>query len=140
MSQALGIHSDGFLLCPAEALDWHTRKYGMLQAILETRPDVVCLQVICAYCLELQLYIFKINVNIFLQEVDHFNFLQRSLGSLGYSGMFRAKPDSPCLYMPDNNGPDGCAIFFREDKLQLLKADTKVLEIWKMPTNQVSKI
>ena len=26
---------------------------------------------------------------------------------------FVPKPDSPCIYMEGNTGPDGCAIFYR---------------------------
>merc|ERR1719244_1140600 len=29
------------------------------------------------------------------------------------------KPDSPCIYLEDNNGPDGCAIFFKSDQFVL---------------------
>ena len=44
---------------------------------------------------------------ICLQEVDHFMFLRKSLASLGYVGHFTPKPDSPCLYLTNNSGPDG---------------------------------
>ena len=56
-----------------------------------------------------------------LQEVDHMAFLERALGSVGYCGHFSPKPDSPCLYLPHNNGPDGCAIFYRKDKFSLVR-------------------
>jgi len=72
--------------------------------------------------------------------VDHFNFLKTVLGTQGYNGMFFPKPDSPCLYIKGNNGPDGCAIFFREDKFELLKAVTRVLEVWRVQSNQVSPL
>jgi nocturnin len=70
--------------------------------------------------------------------VDHFNFLKTVLGTQGYRGAFFPKPDSPCLYIKGNNGPDGCAIFFREDKFELLKVETRVLEVWRVQSNQVS--
>ncbi|PSN54887.1 Nocturnin [Blattella germanica] len=54
--------------------------------------------------------------------------LQSVLATQGYKGMFFPKPDSPCLYIKGNNGPDGCAIFFREDKFELLKMETRILE------------
>jgi nocturnin len=73
-----------------------------------------------------------------LQEVDHFNFLTTVLGTQGYRGAFFPKPDSPCLYLKGNNGPDGCAVFFREDKFELLKVETRVLEVWRVQSNQVS--
>jgi nocturnin len=74
------------------------------------------------------------------QEVDHFNFLKTVLATQGYHGMFFPKPDSPCLYIKGNNGPDGCAIFFREDKFELLHAATRVLEVWRVQSNQVSSL
>ncbi len=52
--------------------------------------------------------------------MDHFQFLQRSLSALGYRGLFLPKPDSPCLYLEDNSGPDGCAIFYNADRSELL--------------------
>ena len=33
------------------------------------------------------------------QEVDHFKLLEKALGSVGYSGRFLPKPDSPCIYL-----------------------------------------
>ena len=51
-----------------------------------------------------------------LEEVDHFHdFLVPELSKLGYTGHFISKPDSVCLKFPDNNGPDGCAIFYRSN-------------------------
>ncbi len=70
--------------------------------------------------------------------MDHFKFLQKSLDSLGYSGQFLAKPDSPCLYLPDNSGPDGCAIFHKEDKFQQLQVHERVIQVWRVESNQVN--
>ena len=47
------------------------------------------------------------------------------------------KPDSPCIYLESNNGPDGCAIFYKDDKLELLSEASKVLEVWRVQSNQV---
>jgi hypothetical protein len=63
--------------------------------------------------------------------------LERALDSVGYSGSFRGKPDSPCLYLPGNNGPDGCAIFVRRARFQILSEHSRVLEVWRVPSNQV---
>ncbi|XP_030571717.1 nocturnin isoform X2 [Drosophila novamexicana] len=115
LSQTLGQHNDGFVRCPEEALTWQHRKYLIVQEILQNQPDVVC-----------------------LQEVDHFKFLQTVLGSQNYAGIFFPKPDSPCLYIEQNNGPDGCAIFYKRDKLQLLGYDTRILEVWRVQSNQVA--
>ncbi|XP_034114813.1 nocturnin isoform X2 [Drosophila albomicans] len=115
LSQTLGQHNDGFVRCPEEALTWQHRKYLIVQEILQNQPDVVC-----------------------LQEVDHFKFLETVLGSQNYAGIFFPKPDSPCLYIEQNNGPDGCAIFYKRDKLQLLCYDTRILEVWRVQSNQVA--
>ncbi|KAH8312796.1 hypothetical protein KR044_012973, partial [Drosophila immigrans] len=115
LSQTLGQHNDGFVRCPEEALTWQHRKYLIVQEILQNQPDVVC-----------------------LQEVDHFKFLETVLGSQNYAGIFFPKPDSPCLYIEQNNGPDGCAIFYKRDKLQLLSYDTRILEVWRVQSNQVA--
>ena len=50
---------------------------------------------------------------------------------------FFPKPDSPCVYLAGNNGPDGCAIFFKESKLDLLRKARRVLHVWEVPSNQV---
>ncbi|KDR21508.1 nocturnin isoform X2 [Zootermopsis nevadensis] len=117
LSQALGQMNDNFVCCPDAALEWRFRRYHIIEEIVEYCPDIVC-----------------------LQEVDHFNFLKTVLGTQGYNGMFFPKPDSPCLYIKGNNGPDGCAIFFREEKFELLKTETRVLEVWRVQSNQVAVI
>jgi len=114
LSQALGTGNDNFVKCPASALEWKTRRFRMLEEIVRHNADVIC-----------------------LQEVDHFNFLRKSLAALGYVGHFTPKPDSPCLYLNDNSGPDGCAIFYKKDKFDLVKVDSRVLEVWKVQSNQV---
>lgn len=111
----MGQYNDGFVKCPPEALTWECRKYQILQEIIHTNPDVIC-----------------------LQEVDHFKFIQGMLQALGYEGVFFPKPDSPCLYIEDNNGPDGCAIFYRTSKFDAVSCLTRVLEVWRVQSNQVS--
>ena len=91
LSQALGTSVDCFQ-SPAACLDWESRKWRVVEEIVRQEADIIC-----------------------LQEVDHFRLLERVLASLGYLGRFVAKPDSPCLYVANNNGPDGCAIFYRAD-------------------------
>ena len=51
---------------------------------------------------------------------------------------FKPKPDSACNYVQNNNGPDGVAIFYKNSKFNLLNEDSKVLEAWGSPTNQVT--
>ena len=111
---ALGTGNDNFVRCPDKALEWRTRRFRMLEEIVRHNADVVC-----------------------LQEIDHFRFFRKSLAALGYTGHFTPKPDSPCLYLPDNAGPDGCAIFYKRDKFDLVQLDSRILEVWKVQSNQV---
>jgi len=114
LSQTIGTKNDKFVRCPPSALDWSTRRWRLLEEIIRYDPDIVC-----------------------LQEVDHFKLFEMSLGSVGYAGRFVAKPDSPCIYLESNNGPDGCAIFYKTEKFELLSEANKVLEVWKVESNQV---
>jgi len=41
------------------------------------------------------------------------------------------------VYINDNNGPDGCAIFYKNDKFDLLEKHDKVLQVWTVHSNQV---
>ncbi|XP_031640004.1 nocturnin isoform X3 [Contarinia nasturtii] len=115
LSQSLGQHNDNFVCCPADALTWESRKYLILQEIIQNDPDVIC-----------------------LQEVDHFKFLQTMLATQNYEGIFFPKPDSPCLYITENNGPDGCALFYKKTKFDLVNYDTRILEVWRVQSNQVT--
>ena len=74
------------------------------------------------------------------QEVDHFHLLERVLGAQGYEGFFLPKPDSPCIYLPDNSGPDGCALFYLKSKFQLVEQHKRILEVWRVQSNQVGLI
>ncbi|CAG7734067.1 unnamed protein product [Allacma fusca] len=114
LAQALAVSHDNFVGLPEGTLDWAARRLRILHEILIYDPDVIC-----------------------LQEVDHFNFLNSTLSSLGYRGVFCSKPDSPCIYLANNNGPDGCALFYRRDKFDLISASSRVLEIWRVQSNQV---
>ncbi|CAH0545835.1 unnamed protein product [Brassicogethes aeneus] len=115
LSQALGQMNDHFEKCPDEALEWNHRKFYIIEEIVEYCPDVIC-----------------------LQEVDHFNFIKNILKTQGYTGLFFPKPDSPCMYIHGNNGPDGCAIFYRTDKFELINSESRILEIWRVQSNQVA--
>merc|ERR1719500_2522937 len=84
LSQALGTQVDQFVRCPALALSWDTRRWRIIEEIVQHSPDIIC-----------------------LQEVDQYSTVSRALGSIGYQGRFLAKPDSACLYLDANTGPDG---------------------------------
>ncbi|XP_075228661.1 NADP/NADPH phosphatase nocturnin isoform X1 [Lycorma delicatula] len=115
LSQALGQTVDHFVACPDSALDWRRRRQQLSEEIIRYEPDIVC-----------------------LQEVDHYNYFQKTLSTQGFKGIFFPKPDSPCIYIKDNNGPDGCAIFFREDKFELVLSANRILEVWRVQSNQVA--
>ncbi|XP_062281465.1 nocturnin [Scomber scombrus] len=116
LAQALGEGKDGFIRCPLEALKWQERKYLILEEILTYRPDILC-----------------------LQEVDHYyDTFQPILASLGYHGSFLAKPWSPCLDVEQNNGPDGCALFYRRSRFSLQSTAHLRLSAMMLPTNQVA--
>ncbi|KAM9849630.1 nocturnin [Aulostomus maculatus] len=116
LAQALGEGKDGFIRCPLDALNWQERKYLILEEILTYRPDILC-----------------------LQEVDHYyDTFQPIMASLGYHGSFLAKPWSPCLDVEQNNGPDGCALFYRHSRFSLQTTAHMRLSAMMLPTNQVA--
>nr|XP_057924596.1 nocturnin-like isoform X1 [Doryrhamphus excisus] len=118
LAQALGEGLDSFVLCPMEALSWSRRKHLILEEILTYRPHILC-----------------------LQEVDHyFDTFQPVLAGLGYRSKFYPKPWSPCLNVKGNNGPDGCALFFDESRLEVLDCVSFQLSAMKIPTNQVAVV
>ncbi|TRY54751.1 hypothetical protein DNTS_031271, partial [Danionella cerebrum] len=118
LAQALGEGKDGFVRCPMDALNWSERKYLILEEILTYRPDILC-----------------------LQEVDHyFDTFQPILASLGYQSSFCPKPCSPCLDVHNNNGPDGCALFFQRCRFQLLHTAHLRLSAMMLKTNQVAVV
>ena len=86
-------------------LAWDIRRLNILYGILCYNPDVVC-----------------------LEEVDHYEFLSSALGRVGYEGFFCPKPDSPCLYTENSDGPDGCAVFYKTEKLRLKEQESVTLK------------
>ena len=113
---ALGEGKDNFAQCPIEALKWEERKCLILEEILAYQPDILC-----------------------LQEVDHyFDTFQPLLSRLGYQGTFFPKPWSPCLDVEHNNGPDGCALFFLQNRFKLVNSANIRLTAMTLKTNQVA--
>jgi len=114
LAQALGTGVDQFVRCDPTALHWASRRWRIIEEIVQHSPTVIC-----------------------LQEVDNFDIFSRALGSIGYQGRFLAKPDSACVYQDNNTGPDGCAIFYQDSVFSCTQVRTKVLEVWGAKTNQV---
>lgn len=115
LSQTLAVKIDNFMKSAEEVFDWKIRRWKLLEEILIYDPDIIC-----------------------LQEVDHYDMLNRALSSVGYDGSFVPKPDSPCIYFSENTGPDGCAIFYKKTKFDLVKIEKKILEVWQVQSNQVA--
>lgn len=104
-SHHLGLAHSSFIRCPVEALKWTYRAPLILQEILRSGADIIC-----------------------MEEVDHFHdFLNPQLEQKDFKGLFVEKRNSPCLEFTPNNGPDGCALFYRSSKLTLLKNQELVL-------------
>ena len=79
---------------------------------------------------------------ICLEEVDHYHdFLLPEMTKLGYEGFYAAKPKSACLSFPRNNGPDGCALFYRRSVLTFLdKKELQYTEEREKPATQLALI
>jgi nocturnin len=94
-----------FIKCPIPVLRWDYRAPRLVEEILRSSADIVC-----------------------LEEVDHFeDFFKPVLSKHGFEGFFLPKVGSPCLEFPNNNGPDGCAMFYQADQFELLKKKDIVL-------------
>ncbi|XP_002731525.1 nocturnin-like [Saccoglossus kowalevskii] len=123
LADALCQSRDDFIRSPPDSLLWQTRKFRSLEEILTYDPDIIC-----------------------LEEVDHYHdFYNPMLQSIGYQGTFKPKPDSPCVYCLDHNGPDGCALFYKQDKFDMIDGITPNLTIpdvtkGSRTTNQVAII
>ncbi len=88
-----------FIRCHTDALNWAYRSRLILEEISRSEADIIC-----------------------LEEIDHFfDFFKPHLTTLGFDGMFAPKYDSPCLQYQPNNGPDGCAVFYRSSKFSLIE-------------------
>ena len=120
--QATGATS--FTRVDTACLKWSHRQDLLLGEILNSGADIIA-----------------------LEEVDHFHdFFQPALSSAGFTGQFLAKPSSPCLESKPNNGPDGCALFYRSSLFKLLdKTELRLVKQenpgdCKSPSSQVAII
>lgn len=109
--------SSNFIKTPQEVLKWENRREWLLEEILRSGADIIC-----------------------LQEVDHFpDFFQPKLSEKGFGGVFKPKASSPCLKVDGNSGPDGCALFYKIDKFLCLEKQEIVLrDRNREETNQVA--
>lgn len=103
--QAKGVTS--FTKVNLDCLNWSHRQKLLLEEISNSGADIIA-----------------------LEEVDHFkDFFEPALSRAGFVGHFLPKPSSPCLESKPNNGPDGCALFYRSSAFNLLdKIDLRLLK------------
>lgn len=89
----------GFLETPPGSLEFDYRGRRLMEEVFRhgVLPDVVA-----------------------MQEVDHFeDWFEPIMTSLGYKGRFLSKPNSPCRQSLDPSLSDGCALFWRADKVRM---------------------
>lgn len=102
----IALAHDTFIKCPKSALKWSDRGPLLLQEMLRANPDIMC-----------------------LEEVDHYqDFFRPELSRHGYESTFFPKRYSPCLLFPNNSGPDGCALFYRSARFELVKKKDLILK------------
>lgn len=112
-----GLREDlgAFSRAQAKHMTWQDRQHKLLYEIVQYNPDVIT-----------------------LQECDHYyDFFNPELLQHGYDGVFAAKPVSTCLEVSDK--PDGCAVFYKRDKLRLTSTESMTYALSKTEKqNQVA--
>eukprot|EP01038_Epipyxis_sp_PR26KG_P011923 gene11923-15955_t len=84
---------------------WEYRRDRLLHEITRYNPDIIT-----------------------LQEVDHYHdFFLEKLREKGYIGYFAPKPTSGCLDV--SNNADGCAIFVKSSKFNVISSEAKTLAL-----------
>lgn len=87
--------------CPTWALDWMYRRKAILQELRHYSADIISLQEV---------------------ETDQFyNFFLPELQQDGYAGIFAAKSRAKTMSESEKKFVDGCAIFYRTAKFNLIK-------------------
>merc|ERR1712232_408660 len=89
----------GYSHCPTRFLNWNHRKHRILKDVLAHECDIISLQ-------ELETKAFK-------------GYLEPEMAKAGYSGLF--KPKSRARTMTSWDSVDGCGLFYRPSKLQLVE-------------------
>ena len=80
-----------------KVFDWDNfRRWRILEEILRYDNDIIC-----------------------LEELDSYEEFKPILHSIGYTSVFCPKYESSCLFMQTHVGPDGCAIFYKQNKFQI---------------------
>jgi len=106
LADALSVSSPTSNFCAVEQkyLDWSHRSQEILSQLKIKKADIIC-----------------------LQEVDHYeDCFVESL--TGYESIYQPKQNSPCLKIPNNNGPDGVALFYKSSRFTLKESVCEYLE------------
>ncbi|KAH0534714.1 hypothetical protein KQX54_007241 [Cotesia glomerata] len=83
--------------CPREYLDWQVRGQNVMSEIYQYNNDIICLQEV---------------------EMEQFDcFFLPNLQNMGYEGVFAPKSRASTMSEPKRRLVDGCAIFWKINKL-----------------------
>lgn len=90
---------------PEIVLDFDLRQWRLMEVLLEDDFDILT-----------------------IEEIDRFyGFFEPLMKIMGYEGIFIPKPCSPCVQSGWYS--DGCALFWKKDKLELLHADNETYTV-----------
>lgn len=87
--------------CPPWALDWEYRKKSILNEIITNSADIICLQEV--------------------STEQFYSFFFPHLAIEGYDGIFSPKSRAKTMTQLKSKHVDGCAIFFRKNKFNLVE-------------------
>lgn len=89
-----------YAYCPSWALDWDYRKQQILKEISQRDADLIMLQEV--------------------ETREFYGYFQPELHQRGYEGVFRAKSRARNMGDQDRKSVDGCAIFFKCSKFEMM--------------------
>lgn len=105
LAQSLSYIDNNFSRVKDEWVNYETRKWKVLKEIKKNNADI---------CV--------------LQEVDFFDdFLKDEVKKIGYACVFAPKPDSPCLKIEGNMGPDGIVICYKDNMFKRTECTSYLL-------------
>ncbi|KAG2455694.1 CNOT6 protein, partial [Polypterus senegalus] len=90
--------------CPSWALNWEYRKKSIMQEILSCSADIISLQEV--------------------ETEQYFHFFLMELKEQGYDGFFSPKSRARTMSESDRKHVDGCAIFYKTEKFNLVQKHT----------------
>ncbi|NP_001103498.1 CCR4-NOT transcription complex, subunit 6b [Danio rerio] len=90
--------------CPSWALNWSYRKKSIMQEILNCNADIISLQEV--------------------ETEQYFDFFLLELSKQGYDGFFSPKSRARTMSESDRKHVDGCAIFYKTEKFNVVQKHT----------------